>query len=69
MQRHHGENPNIVGAFDVENTIRKFTREMTADGRVDHAECLGHRTRISDQAMNFVIEAIAQLRTDSGVIL
>jgi hypothetical protein len=43
MQGHHGENPDVIGTFNVENAVRKLPREMTADGRVDQAERLGHR--------------------------
>lgn len=43
MQMHHGENPNLIGTINVENSERELSREMAADGRVDHAKVPGVR--------------------------
>jgi hypothetical protein len=68
MQRHHGENPDIVGTLDVENTVGKFLSEMTADGRVDHAKSAGYLAGIGDQAIDDVIKALTKSEVDAGVV-
>ncbi len=68
MQRHHGENPDIVGTIDVDDAIRKLPSEMTADGRVDHAESAGYLAGIGDQAIDDMIKALTQSGADAGIV-
>lgn len=66
-ERHDSEDPDVVGALDVDDTVGEFAGEVPAGGLADEAEGAGRRAGIGNQAINHLVEAMGECRADLGI--
>ena len=66
VEVHHGENPDVVGALDVDDAVGKLAGEMPAGRLADETEGAGSPAGFDDQLVDDGVETPAQLGNDAA---